>query len=77
VEVACRSYPAMLSLEGYLDPESQMSDLRGARGVFVTGCIFAMLGLMNFKNTVETILEKRAHTTLRKSASQAAMKKGT
>lgn len=72
IEVAWRTFPAMLSLEGYLDPEHRLSDLRGSRGVFVTGLTFAALGVMNFLNTVATMLAKRRHT-VRRSISRAAL----
>eukprot|EP00892_Ulva_mutabilis_P003293 jgi/Ulvmu1/1335/UM011_0063.1 len=53
------SAPAMVNPEGWLDFERRDSDLRGMRGVFVVGLLMAVMGLMNAKNTVSTIQDKR------------------
>jgi hypothetical protein len=34
----------MLNDQGWLDMEDPASDLRGMRGLCLTGCIFAMMG---------------------------------
>ena len=47
------------SAEGWLDPESAGSDLRGSRGVAVAGAAMVFMGCCNFANTVSTIFEKK------------------
>jgi hypothetical protein len=60
----------LLDREGWLDPEPADADLRGARGTCILGALFAYLAVMNFVNTVITILEKRRYRVSR-SASRA------
>jgi hypothetical protein len=58
IMVAVRTWPALLAREGWLEMERCQSDLRGMRGTFLCGCIYAYLAVMNFINTVATITEK-------------------
>lgn len=58
----------LLDREGWLDPEPADADLRGARGTCILGALFAYLAVMNFVNTVITILEKRRYRSSRSSA---------
>ncbi|KXZ54292.1 hypothetical protein GPECTOR_5g379 [Gonium pectorale] len=58
--VAWRTYPAILSTEGWLENEAQGSDLRGMRGVFFVGLTFAYMAYRNFVTTLLTMLEKRS-----------------
>jgi cytochrome c biogenesis protein CcdA len=66
-KIALRTWPAMLSAEGWLEVENTQSDLRGMRGSFVLGCAFACMAMMNFLNTIATITDKRRY---RKSHTQ-------
>ena len=43
VQVAIHTWPSWLSLEGWFEVERLDSDLRGMRGVFVVGVIFAFM----------------------------------
>jgi hypothetical protein len=43
---------AVLSPEGWLDPEAHESDLRGSRGVAAAGVLLIFMGVANFRNTV-------------------------
>ena len=43
---------AVLSPEGWLDPEAHDSDLRGSRGVAAAGVLLIFMGVANFRNTV-------------------------
>lgn len=54
-----QTYWALLSREGFLDPEASGSDLWGARGVAVAGCLMIFTALNNFTHTAGTILRKR------------------
>jgi hypothetical protein len=58
----------LLDREGWLDPEPADADLRGARGTCILGALFAYLAVMNFVNTVITILEKRRYRVSRSSS---------
>ena len=60
VLVAHRTWPALLSHEGWLEMERCSSDLRGMRGTFLCGAVYAYMAAMNFANTVATITEKTA-----------------
>ena len=51
---------ALLSPEGFLDPEKKESDLWGSRGVAGAGAIMIFMAAKNFVNTVATIADKRA-----------------
>jgi len=55
----------LLDREGWLDPEPRDADLRGARGTCILGALFAYLAVMNFANTVITIVEKRRYRSAR------------
>lgn len=57
-EMVLRTAPAMQSLEGWLDMEAHESDLRGQRSIFLTGSLFALMGLLNFGHTVATYVQK-------------------
>jgi hypothetical protein len=59
MDLAVKTWPALVNPEGWLEQEHRESDLRGMRGTFVCGCIFAFLALMNCYNTIMTITEKR------------------
>eukprot|EP00877_Chromochloris_zofingiensis_P015081 jgi/Chrzof1/9827/Cz04g17170.t1 len=59
LEVSFKTYPAMLNREGWLDMEPTQSDLRGMRGTFICGCMFAFMAVMNFANTIVNITEKQ------------------
>lgn len=43
---------AVISPEGWLDPEAHESDLRGSRGVALAGALLIFMGVGNFRNTV-------------------------
>jgi hypothetical protein len=60
--MAFKTFPSFTSPGGWLDAEEPGSDLRGMRGVCLAGCVFAVMGVLNLKNTVETVMEKRRHT---------------
>jgi hypothetical protein len=66
LDLALKTWPALTNTEGWLEQEGSQSDLRGMRGTFVSGCIFAFLAVMNSLNTVATITEKRQHHQQRK-----------
>lgn len=51
---------ALLSPEGFLDPERKDSDLWGSRGVAMAGVMMIFMAAKNFQNTVATIVGKRA-----------------
>lgn len=51
---------ALMSPEGFLDPEQKESDLWGSRGVAVAGLCMMYMAFKNFTNTVATIVGKRA-----------------
>lgn len=46
------TFLAVISPEGWLDPEAHESDLRGSRGVAVAGGLLIFMGVANFRNTV-------------------------
>ena len=46
------TFLAVISPEGWLDPEAHESDLRGSRGVAVAGGLLIFMGVANFQNTV-------------------------
>ena len=50
------TFLAVISPEGWLDPEAHESDLRGSRGVAVAGGLLIFMGVANFKNTVSSHL---------------------
>ena len=58
-EMVLQTAPAMQSLEGWFDMETHESDLRGRRGIFLTGLLFALMGILNFWHTVAVFLQKR------------------
>ena len=68
---------AAASPEGWLDPESAGSDLRGSRGVAVAGAAMVFMGLCNFANTVSTMLEKRKTRHVRRRGWGGGMSRGT
>lgn len=68
VHVAVRTWPALLASEGWLDLERCQSDLRGMRGTFLCGCIYAALAIMNFVNTVATITDKASTNKARRKS---------
>ena len=45
------TFLAVISPEGWLDPEAHESDLRGSRGVAVAGGLLIFMGVANFRNT--------------------------
>jgi len=51
---------ALLSSEGFLDPERKDSDLWGSRGVALAGVIMMYMAVRNFQSTVATIVGKQA-----------------
>lgn len=61
IQVATKTWPAMLNKEGWLELEPTQSDLRGMRGTFILGCIFTFLAIMNFLNTVAVITDKKRY----------------
>eukprot|EP00879_Flechtneria_rotunda_P014396 GHRR01015043.1.p1 GENE.GHRR01015043.1~~GHRR01015043.1.p1 ORF type:complete len:355 (+),score=96.59 GHRR01015043.1:428-1492(+) len=61
VDLAVKTWPAVMNKEGWLEQEHTTSDLRGMRGTFICGCIFSFLAIMNSFNTIVTITEKRQH----------------
>ena len=54
------TFLAVISPEGWLDPEAHESDLRGSRGVAVAGGLLVFMGVANFRNTVRP--SKPPHT---------------
>ena len=50
------TFLAVISPEGWLDPEAHESDLRGSRGVAVAGGLLIFMGVANFQNTVRLSL---------------------
>lgn len=72
-DVAYKTLPAVLSAEGWLDQEPSESDLRGMRGIFFTGLLFAFMAIMNFTNTLATLREKRSYRRVRKVLSKAQL----
>lgn len=65
------------SAEGWLDPESAGSDLRGSRGVAVAGAAMVFMGCCNFANTISTIIEKRKTRHVRRRGWGGGMSRGT
>jgi hypothetical protein len=59
VEMMRQTYPALLSTEGFLDPERKESDLWGSRGVALAGAMMLYMAFRNFVNTAATIIDKR------------------
>ena len=55
---------AVLSPEGWLDPEAHDSDLRGSRGVAAAGVLLIFMGVANFRNTVRVCACAAAHAVL-------------
>ena len=49
------TFLAVISPEGWLDPEAHESDLRGSRGVAVAGGLLIFMGVANFRNTVQLL----------------------
>ena len=41
------------------DEEEHSLDLRGSRGVLLTGCLMLYMAVCNFRNTIATILAKQ------------------
>jgi len=41
------------------DEEDHSLDLRGSRGVLLTGCLMLYMAVCNFRNTIATILAKQ------------------
>ena len=41
------------------DEEEHSLDLRGSRGVLLTGCLMLYMAACNFRNTIATILAKQ------------------
>lgn len=59
-DMVANTYWALLSTEGFLDPENKESDLWGSRGVALAGLMMIYMAFRNFVNTVATIVGKRA-----------------
>ncbi|CAD7703039.1 unnamed protein product [Ostreobium quekettii] len=74
-EMVLRTAPAMQSLEGWLDMEAHESDLRGQRGIFLTGSLFALMGLLNFGHTVATFVQKSCRRRRPKKTEQGSKAK--
>lgn len=70
VEMVTKTYWALLSPEGFLDPENKESDLWGSRGVALAGIMMLFMASKNFVNTVATIINKR--TSKEKAISRIA-----
>ena len=51
----------MVNKEGWLEQEPSQSDLRGMRGTFISGCLFAYMSVRNFIATITTITEKQKY----------------
>ena len=66
VDLALKTWPALVNPEGWLEQEQRESDLRGMRGTFFCGCIFSFMAVMNAYNTVLTINEKQQRAQRRK-----------
>jgi len=61
LDVASQTWPAMINKEGWLEQEPSQSDLRGMRGTFISGCLFAYMSVRNFIATITTITEKQKY----------------
>jgi hypothetical protein len=61
LDVASQTWPAMVNKEGWLEQEPSQSDLRGMRGTFISGCLFAYMSVRNFIATITTITEKQKY----------------
>jgi hypothetical protein len=59
VDLAIKTWPALVNPEGWLEAERCQSDLRGMRGTFLCGLIFAYMAIRNHITTIATITEKR------------------
>jgi hypothetical protein len=59
VDLAIKTWPALVNPEGWLEAERCQSDLRGMRGTFLCGLIFAYMAVRNNLATIATITEKR------------------
>lgn len=77
--VVVKTAPALLLHEGWLEVEALGSDLRSQRGLFLVGCAMTLMGLMNFRTTVATILEKRRYLAQkqRRASAVAAARGGS
>lgn len=73
VMVMYSSFGAVTNPEGWLSAEPPQSDLRGLRGTFISGFLFAFMGVMNMANTIATIREKRRYRQKAKSAVSASV----
>ncbi|GAB4822454.1 hypothetical protein N2152v2_009500 [Parachlorella kessleri] len=60
VDMMLGTFWAFMTPEGYLDPERKETDLWGSRGVFLAGAMMTYMAVMNFLNTVATLIGKRA-----------------
>ena len=69
VAIAVRTHGSLLNVEGWFEFESAEADLRGMRGVFLVGLIFAYMGVRNMLATFATLVEKRRYA--KKAASFA------
>ena len=58
IEMLTKTYWALLSLEGFLDPEKKESDLWGSRGVALAGLLMIYMAIKNFYYTIETAVAK-------------------
>ena len=54
------------------DEEQHESDLRGSRGVLLTGSLMLFMGACNFRNTVATIWAKRKVKLQRRASKSLA-----
>ncbi|MEW5296800.1 MAG: hypothetical protein WDW36_000052 [Sanguina aurantia] len=56
--VAFKTYPAVLSKDGWLELEPLETDLRGMRGVCLVGIVFSYMAYRNFSTTLATMRAK-------------------
>eukprot|EP00882_Tetradesmus_deserticola_P008494 GHRQ01008957.1.p1 GENE.GHRQ01008957.1~~GHRQ01008957.1.p1 ORF type:complete len:185 (+),score=104.11 GHRQ01008957.1:1720-2274(+) len=59
VDLAIKTWPALVNPEGWLEAERCQSDLRGMRGTFLCGAIFAYMAIRNHITTIAAITQKR------------------
>lgn len=60
-DVMHQAYGAVFYPEQWLAVAAPDADLRAARGIFLAGCLFAAMAVMNMVNTTATIREKSSY----------------
>lgn len=75
--IAFKTYPAVLSKDGWLELEPLETDLRGMRGVFVVGVVFSYMAYRNFSTTLATMRAKSKSSNERNPKAQSPASGGT